>query len=227
MEDVTARDALIALQGPSSFLILQTFVDFDLKKLALYHIRRTTIMGEKTWLARTGYTGERGYEIWMPGPKAAELWDSLMEAGEFNGLVPAGLSARDLLRLEMGFPLYGHELNERTTPVEAGLLRGVSFKKGEFVGRSALEAQTGGGAEPCAGRLRDAFRGAGNPARRVLDSLERIDDRRGDVGEHFSHAPEADRHGVRGGEILEAGDGGLDRHPRQGRPREHRDDAVL
>ncbi|MEK6815281.1 MAG: glycine cleavage system aminomethyltransferase GcvT [Nitrospirota bacterium] len=142
VEDVTARDALIALQGPSSFLILQTFVDFDLKKLALYHIRRTTIMGEKTWLARTGYTGERGYEIWMPGPKAAELWDSLMEAGEFNGLVPAGLSARDLLRLEMGFPLYGHELNERTTPVEAGLLRGVSFKKGEFVGRSALEAQT-------------------------------------------------------------------------------------
>jgi aminomethyltransferase len=91
--------------------------------------------------ARTGYTGEDGFEIIVPVERTEELWNSLLEAGQPHGLRPAGLGARDTLRTEMCYPLYGHELDEQTTPLEAGLERFVSFDKGDFLGRKALEQQ--------------------------------------------------------------------------------------
>jgi aminomethyltransferase len=97
------------------------------------------------WVARTGYTGEDGFEIVAPAERIESIWEALLEAGAAAGLTPAGLGARDTLRTEMGFPLYGHELDEKTTPLEAGLGRFVALDKREFVGRAALAAQQSGG----------------------------------------------------------------------------------
>ncbi len=96
-------------------------------------------------VACTGYTGEDGFEVMGPGDCVRAVWDHFLSAGAVHGLVPAGLGARDTLRTEMGYPLYGHELNETTTPIEAGLGFFVSLDKGQFVGRSVLEAQKASG----------------------------------------------------------------------------------
>lgn len=92
-------------------------------------------------ISRTGYTGEDGFELYAPAADAAKLWVALLEQGKGQGLIPCGLGARDTLRLEARLPLYGHELTETITPLEAGLSMFVKFDKGEFIGRSALQAQ--------------------------------------------------------------------------------------
>jgi aminomethyltransferase len=134
-------DALIAIQGPKSVEILRRFTDVDLAAMKYYSCLETRVRGVDAVLARTGYTGEDGFEIFCASDYAVDLWDALLAEGRAAGLEPAGLGARDVLRLEAGMPLYGHELTEEITPVQAGLGWAVKLAKPTFVGRAALEAQ--------------------------------------------------------------------------------------
>jgi aminomethyltransferase len=140
LDDATMRTSLVAIQGPRAAAILQPHIDFDLAQLKYYSGVETRACGVPALLARTGYTGEDGFELFVAWNDAIKVWDTLMEAGKDRGLKPVGLGARDTLRLEAGMPLYGQELDRETTPFEAGLGRVVKFDKpGDFVGRAALE----------------------------------------------------------------------------------------
>ena len=132
---------LLALQGPLAQTILQPLTAADLGSLAYYHCMEAEVAGLACLVSRTGYTGEDGFELFVSWGQAPDLWDALLSAGKDAGLLPCGLGARDTLRLEAAMPLYGHELDEQTTPVEAGLLRFISFDKGDFIGRPALLRQ--------------------------------------------------------------------------------------
>ncbi|MFB6790570.1 glycine cleavage system aminomethyltransferase GcvT [Streptomyces olivaceus] len=135
------RDAysLLAVQGPEASGILKGLTDADLDGLKYYAGLPGTVAGVPALIARTGYTGEDGFELFVQPAHAVELWEALTRAGEGVGLVPCGLSCRDTLRLEAGMPLYGHELSTALTPFDAGLGRVVKFEKeGDFVGRAAL-----------------------------------------------------------------------------------------
>jgi aminomethyltransferase len=141
LRDASMETALVAIQGPASAAMLARHTDADLAALKYYAIMDGTVAGIEVQVARTGYTGEDGFELYVPWGQAGALWDALLTAEAGNGLVPAGLGARDTLRLEAGMPLYGQELDRETTPFEAGLGRVVKFDKpGDFVGRAALEA---------------------------------------------------------------------------------------
>ncbi len=134
--------ALIAVQGPASAGIVESAVGASVADLPYYASRPASIDGVDVLLARTGYTGEDGFEVFCPGPAAAALWARLTALGEPVGLIPAGLSCRDTLRLEAGMPLYGNELSRNGTPYEAGLGRVVRLDKAaDFVGRDALAAR--------------------------------------------------------------------------------------
>ncbi|GAA3150018.1 glycine cleavage system aminomethyltransferase GcvT [Nonomuraea roseoviolacea subsp. carminata] len=141
VEDRSDRYALIAVQGPRAQEILATLTDADLPGLKYYAGLPGVVDGRQALIARTGYTGEDGFELFVANEDAVPLWHALTRAGEPYGLRPAGLSSRDTLRLEAGMPLYGNELGPDLTPFDAGLGRVVKFDKpGDFVGRSALEA---------------------------------------------------------------------------------------
>ncbi|MDX6348122.1 MAG: aminomethyltransferase [Streptomyces sp.] len=133
--------ALIAVQGPESPGILASLTDADLDGLKYYAGLPGTVAGVPALIARTGYTGEDGFELFVAPADAEKLWQAITEAGSPVGLVPCGLSCRDTLRMEAGMPLYGHELTAALTPFDAGLGRVVKFDKpGDFVGREALSA---------------------------------------------------------------------------------------
>lgn len=144
--DAEVRDdrdayALIAVQGPDSPAVLKSVTDADLDGLKYYAGLPGTVAGVPALIARTGYTGEDGFELFVAPAHAEQLWTALTEAGAPYGLIPCGLSCRDTLRLEAGMPLYGHELTTALTPFDAGLGRVVKFEKeGDFVGREALTA---------------------------------------------------------------------------------------
>ena len=139
VRDRTAEYALIAIQGPRAAAILAPLADIDLGGVKYYSGYRCTVAGQPVLLARTGYTGEDGFELFTAPEGAEALWRALATAGAGDGLVPAGLAARDTLRLEAGMPLYGNELTAEVTPFDAGLGRVVVFDKpGDFVGRAAL-----------------------------------------------------------------------------------------
>ncbi|MFD5377285.1 glycine cleavage system aminomethyltransferase GcvT [Streptomyces griseoincarnatus] len=153
--DAEVRDdrdayALLAVQGPESPAILRSLTDADLDGLKYYAGLPGTVAGVPALIARTGYTGEDGFELFVKPEHAVELWQALTKAGEGHGLVPCGLSCRDTLRLEAGMPLYGNELSTSLTPFDAGLGRVVKFEKeGDFVGRAALaEAAERAGKNP-------------------------------------------------------------------------------
>jgi aminomethyltransferase len=139
VDDQTAGYALIAIQGPHAARILAPLTDIGLDGVKYYAGHRGTVAGQPVLLARTGYTGEDGFELFTAPEGAEALWRALASAGAGAGLVPAGLAARDTLRLEAGMPLYGNELTDQVTPFDAGLGRVVVFDKpGDFVGRAAL-----------------------------------------------------------------------------------------
>jgi aminomethyltransferase len=144
--DTTAEVALIAIQGPAAAAILGPLTALDVTAMKYYAGAFGEVAGYPAWVARTGYTGEDGFEVFGRPGDAPGIWAALMTAGAPAGLVPAGLAARDTLRLEAGMPLYGNELGPDVTPFEAGLGRVVKFDKpGDFVGRDALakRAETG------------------------------------------------------------------------------------
>jgi aminomethyltransferase len=140
LDDRALATALVAIQGPAAASILAPLVDVDLAPLRYYAIVEGSLGDVPALVARTGYTGEDGFELFVEWERAPSVWERLAAAGADAGLVPVGLGARDTLRLEAGMPLYGNELDERTTPFEAGLGRVVKLdKKADFVGRPALE----------------------------------------------------------------------------------------
>ena len=139
LENISDQIALLALQGPHAQRILQQHTDVDLSKIKYYEFTTGKIAGvEKVYISRTGYTGEDGFELYFPGEHAKKIWNALTASGE---VTPAGLGARDSLRLEMGMALYGNDLDDTTTPLEASLGWLVKMKKGDFVGRDALAKQ--------------------------------------------------------------------------------------
>jgi aminomethyltransferase len=136
--DVSADYALLALQGPRALAILAPLADADLAALAYYGFVRGRVEGRPALLSRTGYTGEDGFEIYLAPEDAPPVWRRLLREGGGMDLVPAGLGARDTLRLEAGMALYGHEIDETTTPWQAGLDWTVKLDAGDFIGRQAL-----------------------------------------------------------------------------------------
>lgn len=145
VEDVSDRWALLALQGPAAAAILHDValdsLGTPLDELRYYAAARGRFAGAEMLVARTGYTGEDGFELLLPPEAAGALWDALLAAGTDHGLVPAGLAARDTLRLEAGMPLYGHELSRDIAPAQAGLGRAVANDKEHFVGKAGLAAR--------------------------------------------------------------------------------------
>jgi aminomethyltransferase len=134
-------NALIAIQGPRSAPMLQPHTNADLGALKYYFSTEGDVYGKRAVIARTGYTGEDGFELFVDGGDAPEIWNRLLADNADAGLIPAGLGARDVLRLEAGMPLYGHELTEEITPLQAGLGWAVKLEKPQFLGKQALEAQ--------------------------------------------------------------------------------------
>ena len=141
----TPESALIAIQGPRSLELLQPLTKTDLSAVKYYYATEGEVAGVPAEIARTGYTGEDGFELFVPAASAEGLWNTLTREGERVGLLPAGLGARDVLRLEAGMPLYGHELEEDITPLQAGLDPFVKLDKPAFVGKDALVRQRSAG----------------------------------------------------------------------------------
>jgi aminomethyltransferase len=140
LDDRSLATGLVALQGPRSVDVLAPRTDVDLGSLRYYAIAEGTVAGIPAMVARTGYTGEDGFEVFVDTDRTAELWDALIDGVRAADGLPVGLGARDTLRLEAGMPLYGNELDLETTPFDAGLGRVVKLDKGvDFVGRAALE----------------------------------------------------------------------------------------
>lgn len=141
VEDVSADYAQIALQGPAAAEVIAPLMDISPSEIATFRFVMAEVAGCETMVSRTGYTGEDGFEIYAAPEDAPAVWASLMEAGKSFNIKPVGLGARDTLRLEMGYALYGHELSEKISPIEAGLKRYVSFDGRGFIGEEALKAQ--------------------------------------------------------------------------------------
>jgi aminomethyltransferase len=140
--DVTVSDesdetTLLALQGATAQALLQPLAGCDLETIGYYRFTVTTLAGVEAIISRTGYTGEDGFELYLPNSAAVSVWNSLVEAGA----APIGLAARDMLRTEMGYALYGHEISSTVTPVEAKLMWITKLDKGAFIGSSAVAAR--------------------------------------------------------------------------------------
>ena len=143
--NMSTETALIAVQGPKAEGLVGRLADTDVTRVPYYHFVRGAVAGVPAIISRTGYTGEDGFELYAPAARAEALWGALIEAGHGDGIQPIGLGARDTLRLEMKFALYGNDIDETTNPLEAGLGWIVKPGKGDFLGRAAIEAVRGRG----------------------------------------------------------------------------------
>jgi aminomethyltransferase len=141
VRNVSGEYSQLALQGPRALEIISKVADASVAGLRYYWFCRARCAGVEGLLARTGYTGEDGFEFYFPPAESEKVWNTLIEAGRPEGLVAAGLGARNTLRLEAGYPLYGHELDEETTLLEANLGWIAKLEKGEFIGRDVLLKQ--------------------------------------------------------------------------------------
>lgn len=142
VENVSDKYAQLAIQGPKAEAVLQKLTETDLSSLKFFHFEPSVyIAGIEALISRTGYTGEDGFEIYSAAEGAQSLWQEILAAGRNEGLLPAGLGARDTLRFEAGLPLYGQEISQDITPLEAGLGWFVKLNKEGFIGREALKEQ--------------------------------------------------------------------------------------
>lgn len=187
--DATVTDtrddwALLALQGPLAEQVLSALTDTDLTACRYYSIVAGEVAGYPVQLARTGYTGEDGFELFCSPTEAPAIWRALLEAGSPVGVLPCGLACRDSLRLEAGMPLYGHELSTAVTPYEAGLGRVVALDKPDFVGKAALAARAESGPQRSLIGLRVDGRRAARAEHPVLDPATG-----GEIGEVTSGLP--------------------------------------
>ena len=139
--DTSSRYALLALQGPIARHVMQRLTNFDLSGTKYYWFAHGEVAGVRATLSRTGYTGEDGFEVFVPPRQAAAVWNAILETGKDDGVIPAGLGARDTLRLEAAMRLYGNDIDAETTVLEADLEWIIGWKKGNFIGRDALLGQ--------------------------------------------------------------------------------------
>jgi aminomethyltransferase len=147
LRNISEQTAMLALQGPHAEQILWKLTDAPIKDLKTYHfLSNVQVSGIPALISRTGYTGEDGFELYIDKDDAIKLWNLLLDAGKEDGLLPAGLGARDTLRFEARLPLYGQELSQDISPLEAGLSMFVKLDKGDFNGRTALAEQKANGA---------------------------------------------------------------------------------
>ncbi|WP_245683820.1 glycine cleavage system aminomethyltransferase GcvT [Vulcanibacillus modesticaldus] len=147
IKNISDQVAQLALQGPLAEKVLQKLTDLDLSTIKFFHFNSDVKLdGIKALVSRTGYTGEDGFEIYLSNEDAPKLWEKILEAGKEENILPCGLGARDTLRFEAKLPLYGQELSENITPIEAGLGFFVKLDKGEFIGRGVLADQKENGA---------------------------------------------------------------------------------
>ncbi|WP_128332084.1 glycine cleavage system aminomethyltransferase GcvT [Apibacter sp. HY039] len=146
MQNLSDDISLLALQGPKAQQILQKLTRVRLADISYYHFTRGTVAGiDEVCISNTGYTGAGGFELYVPNSQAVHLWEKLLEAGKDEGLIPCGLASRDTLRLEKGFCLYGNELSDDTTPIEAGLGWITKTGKGDFLGKEKILNQKNNG----------------------------------------------------------------------------------
>ncbi len=221
----SSRYALLAVQGPEALGIVQSLTSVELAPLKYYWFAHGEFAGIRGTVSRTGYTGEDGFEIFVPPAAAEKLWNAILEAGKDVGLVPAGLGARDTLRLEASMRLYGNDIDETTTVLEADLGWIVGWKKDDFLGADVLRRQKAEGRLAQAGGLRDAGpRDCAPWLRRLRGWREgwRRDQRHADAVPQ-----EGDWHGVSARGRRHAGPRVRDRHPRPPRAGPRGSDAVL
>ncbi len=226
LDDRSLATALVAIQGPRSVEIVRPLTDVDLDALRYYAIAEGSVAGIPALVARTGYTGEDGFEVFVDTARAVELWDAMMAAGADHGLAPIGLGARDTLRLEAGMPLYGNELDRATNPYEANLGRVVKLDKdGDFVGRAALEKVAREGvARQLVGLV---MRGRGHRPPWLPGPRRRAGHRLGHERHPVAVAGRGDRDGLRRHGRRRAGYDDRRRDPRSAGPRRSRRPAVL
>ena len=144
--DISDRTALLAVQGPKATEILEPLTDVDLAAIPYYHFVRGSLAGvDNVLISATGYTGAGGFELYFDGDQAEQVWQAVMRAGKPHGLLPAGLGARDTLRLEKGYCLYGNDINDTTSPLEAGLGWITKLEGDDFVGKEFLLRQKAAG----------------------------------------------------------------------------------
>ena len=144
LKNVSSDYCQLALQGPDAYSILQKLTDLPLAEIKYYHFSPGSVDGVKGIISRTGYTGEDGFEVYAPADRAEQLWNKILDAGDSGsptGVLPCGLAARNTLRLEAGMSLYGHEIDETTTLLEANLGWICKLDKGDFIGREPLARQ--------------------------------------------------------------------------------------
>jgi aminomethyltransferase len=179
IEDMTSEVPMITVQGPKALQILQTLSEADLSALRRLHAAWIPLSNRVVLVSRTGYTGEDGFEAYIfQGKEAGEvvrtLWDGILEAGKGLGIEPCGLVARDSLRLEAGLCLNGNELDEETTPIEAGLKYGVSLEGRRFVGKEALSRQLENGLDRVRVGLRMIGRGVPRKGMEIVADGKRV-----------------------------------------------------
>jgi len=175
VEDISDSIAQLALQGPRAQEILARLTDLDLPAIKFYRFAKGTVAGvEGVLVSRTGYTGEDGFELYLPPDSAPGVWRAIFEVGAPLGLKPAGLGARDSLRLEAKFALYGNDIDETTNPIEAGLRWVVKMKKGDFIGREALRQVIKGGRKRRLVGLEVTGRGIARPGYSVEHEGEQV-----------------------------------------------------
>src|SRR6266403_912211 len=176
----------IAIQGPKAVNVLQKLTDTDLSAVKFYWVTRGTVCGlPGTLIARTGYTGEDGFEIYFPSDEgtSARVWNEVLFAGKEFGAVPCGLGARNTLRLEAKLPLYGHEISDTINVWEGGLDRFCKMEKAEFVGRAALEQAKAAGLKRTLVGLEMVERGIGRDGYKIFDDADK------EIGEITSGSP--------------------------------------
>ncbi len=183
IKNISDEIALLALQGPKAAEILQKLTEIDLSTLKSFRFTEGTVGEVKTWISRTGYTGEDGFELYIPAEEAnpevhqgkvIEVWNKLLEVGQEYGLKPVGLGARDTLRLEARLVLYGNDITDQTTPLEADLEWIVKYDKGNFIGREALLKQKEQGIQKKLVGFEMIERGIARPHYKILKGQELI-----------------------------------------------------
>jgi aminomethyltransferase len=174
VEDQSDEIGLLALQGPAAREILRPLADLDVDDVKYYRFAEGTVAGAPAVISGTGYTGEDGFELYVQAGDALELWNTLMEAGKGSGLLPAGLGSRDSLRLEVGYALYGNDLDQEHTPLESALGWITKLDKGDFVGREVLARQKEEGVRRRLVGLRLTGKGFPRPGYSVLRGSEAV-----------------------------------------------------
>lgn len=177
LRNVSSEYCQIAIQGPEAVGILQPLTNLSLNEIKYYHFREGAVDGVPSIVSRTGYTGEDGFEVYAAADKAEQLWNKLLDAGNFGaaeGVLPCGLAARNTLRLEAGMALYGHEIDETTTLLEANLGWICKLNKGEFEGREALAQQKESGVSRRLVGFEMTERGIARDDQEVLVNGERV-----------------------------------------------------